>query len=111
MTMAGEEAVTMAEPPEPGLCVACTLTPADLATQARHWQEILARALITRTATARGLRPEAGPELRRLVAVERDCCPWATWTVTEEAGACVLTAQSAGDGVAALHTMFAGPGG
>lgn len=65
-----------------------------------------------RAPTAHGLRicfrlePGVEEELRRLVAVENECCPWAGWTVQANAGQIVLDVRSTGAGVATLHTMF-----
>ena len=92
--------------------IACTLSRAGLATQARRWRRLAGRALVERAETADGLRlrfrddPGVADALRRLVAVETDCCSWADWTVHNDAGQLVLTVRSAGDGVAALHAMF-----
>ena len=92
--------------------VACALTPADLAAQAGRWEQLAARAMIGRAQTAHGLRisfrpePGAEDELRELVAVEKQCCPWAEWTVNSSAGQIVLDVRSAGDGIATLHSMF-----
>ena len=90
--------------------IACTLTSADLATQARRWQRLMARALTGRAETADGLRltfrPEAEDELRALAAVEAECCAWAAWTVEPTAGAVVLDVRSADEGIATLHAMF-----
>ena len=72
----------------------------------------MARAMTKRTEMADGLRlsfrpePEAEEELRRLVAVEVECCRWAAWTVQTDAGATVLDVRSTGPGVATLHGMF-----
>lgn len=46
-------------------------------------------------------------ELEALVAVENHCCAWASWDVVREDGEVVMRARSTGDGVAALHGMFA----
>ena len=90
--------------------VACTLGAADLATQRRRWEQLMARALTGRAETADGLRlsfrPEAEDELRTLVAVETGCCAWAAWTVEPTAGAVVLDVRSAGEGIATVHAMF-----
>jgi hypothetical protein len=94
--------------------VACTLTPAGLAEQSGRWERLAAQALTERAETEHGLRlsfrPEPGTEeeLRQLVAVENECCRWASWTVDTYAGQIVLDARSAGGGVAALHSLFAG---
>jgi hypothetical protein len=94
--------------------VACSLTSAGLAAQAGRWARLAARATAERTETAQGLRigfrpePGAEQELRALVAVETECCPWATWTVETSAGRITLDVRSAGEGIAALHAMFPG---
>jgi hypothetical protein len=92
--------------------IACNLSSTDLAAQAGRWQQLMARAMTERAETADGLRlsfrPEPGvpEELRGLVAVETECCPWADWRVKTSAGAVVLDVCSSGEGVTALHGMF-----
>jgi hypothetical protein len=92
--------------------VACTLTSSRLAAQAARWQRLIAGSMTEYTQTSDGLhmsfRPEPGveEELRRLVAVENDCCSWAAWTVETAAGALVLDVHSGGPGIATLHGMF-----
>jgi hypothetical protein len=94
--------------------VACALTSADLAAQATRWRQLAAQALTERTETGYGLRltfrtqPSVADELRRLAAVENQCCPWATWTVETGAQQVVLDVRSTGDGITTLHTMFTG---
>jgi hypothetical protein len=94
--------------------VACSLTAAGLAEQAGRWVRLATRAMTGYTKTADGLRlgfrPERGieEELRALVAVETQCCPWATWTVQATATRLTLDVRAAGDGVTALHGMFTG---
>jgi hypothetical protein len=93
--------------------VACALTAADLAAQGERWERLAARAMTGRADTADGLRvcfrpePGAEDELRRLVAVESRCCPWADWAVQTAAGQLVLDVRSTGAGIAALHALFA----
>ncbi len=92
--------------------VACALTSQDLAAQATRWQQLAARAMTERAETAHGLRisfrsePGVEDELRELVSVENQCCPWATWTAEAGADYVVLNVASTGDGIAALHGMF-----
>ena len=90
--------------------IACTLAAGGLAAQARRWQRLIARALTGRAETADGLRltfrPDAEDELRALVAVETECCAWATWTVEPADGAVVLDVRSADEGIATVHGMF-----
>ena len=89
--------------------VACTLTTEGLAAQAERWRRLMARAMTKRAETADGLRicfrPEPGAEeaLRALVALENECCPWATWTLARRAGVIVLDVGSTGTGIAVLH--------
>ena len=95
---------------------ACTLTPADLAAQAARWQQLAGRAMTERAETAHGLRItfSAGPgveeELRRLAAVENQCCSWARWTAETGTRQVVLDVRSTGYGIAVLHGMFTGLG-
>jgi hypothetical protein len=92
--------------------VACTLSSTDLAAQAGRWQRLVARAMTERAETADGLRiafrpgPTTENELRSLVAVENECCPWAAWAVETNAEATVLDVRSTGPGIATLHGMF-----
>jgi hypothetical protein len=95
--------------------VACTLTSVDLAAQRERWERLATLALSGRTETVDELlmvfRPEPGAEeeLRALVAVENECCRWADWAVEAGDGRIVLAVRAEpGDGVTALHGMFAG---
>jgi len=90
--------------------VACTLTSADLAAQGERWERLIARAMTERAETADGLRmsflPGAEDELRALVAVEAQCCPWAIWTVERDGRAVMLAVRSGTEGAAVLRRMF-----
>lgn len=92
--------------------VACTLTSADLAAQSARWEQLAALAMIERVETADGLRiffrADLGveEELRALVAIESECCPWADWTVGMNDGQIVLNIHSTGEGITTLHAMF-----
>src|SRR5260370_40268231 len=83
--------------------IACALTAADLAAQARRWMRLAVRAMTQRAETAHGIRisfrpePGAEEELRSLAAAEDECCPWAAWTAETSAGQLVLDVRSAGD--------------
>ena len=91
--------------------IACTLTPAGLAAQGERWRRLIAWAVTERADTADGLRvrfrPGAEEELRALVAVDTQCCPWARWTVELDAGTIVLDVRSTAGGVATVRGMFA----
>lgn len=94
--------------------VACTLTAADLAAQSQRWETLLAGAMTIGAVaeTADGLRisfrpgPGAEQELRALIAVEAQCCAWATWTLERTPEAIILEVRSTAEGIIALHTMF-----
>jgi len=96
--------------------IACTLTAADLAAQRGAWERLIGRAMTERAETADGLRicfrpePGAEAELRALVAVESECCSWASWTVEAGEGQLALTVRAAGEGIATLHGMLSGRG-
>jgi hypothetical protein len=92
--------------------VACTLGSADLAAQSARWDRLRRHAEVERIVTADGIRlvfrdsPGMESELQALVAVENECCAWATWTVTRDEGTLALHASSTGEGIATLHAMF-----
>jgi hypothetical protein len=89
--------------------ISCTLGGAELATQRERW---LAVRRTARIEADDGLRltfpdePAIEAELLALVAVENDCCSWATWTVERREDELVMAARSSGHGVAVLHSMF-----
>jgi hypothetical protein len=95
--------------------IVCDLSTERLATQAGRWLRLAREAGLGRAETADGLdlrfRDEAAVEreLRDLVSVERNCCPWARWGVKRADGELVMRATSTPEGAAALHGMF-GPG-
>jgi hypothetical protein len=83
-----------------------------MAAQAGRWALLIARTMTGRTETTDGIRlrfrggPGVQDELHQLVDVERQCCPWASWTVRKEAAEVVLDVRSTEAGIATLHTMF-----
>jgi hypothetical protein len=92
--------------------VACTLGASDLKEQARRWTELRRRAEQRQAETPAGKRvyfaAEDGvaEELGALVAVERECCAWASWTVERQGDDVVLEIASSGEGVPAIRQMF-----
>ena len=92
--------------------IVCTLTPNDLRTQGERWRTLFAEAGVARTETDDGLqirfRRDAAIErdLRKLVAVEVECCKWATWAVEDPTDELVLKISSTGDGVPVLHSWL-----
>jgi hypothetical protein len=92
--------------------VACSLTIPDLTAQSMRWTQLAASALLERAQTSDGLRisfrPEPGveDELRALVAIEKQCCGWADWTVESSASQVTVDVRATGEGITALHAMF-----
>jgi hypothetical protein len=92
--------------------IACDLGAERLATQAERWLRLAREAGLGRAETAAGIdlrfRDKAAVEreLRDLVSVESNCCPWARWEVKRGDGELVMRATSTPEGAAALHGMF-----
>ena len=91
----------MAETP-----IACSLTATELGERERAWRTLLQTSLIRHDWVAGGLRlalkPGVTHELRRLVALERECCPW----IRFELDGATVTMTSQGDGEQALLGLF-----
>jgi hypothetical protein len=93
--------------------VACTLAAGDRRRREDDWQAVTARALHARTAIPGGVRLHLRPDhdtthaLLDLVAAERDCCGWASWTLISTAAATVVevTVTDGGDGDEEAVTM------
>jgi hypothetical protein len=92
--------------------IACTLGPGQLATQAERWTKLYADAGTERLTTDDGLRVSFRPdptfekELRALVAVEVECCRWASWRVDAHADALILEIGSTGEGVPVIQSWL-----
>ena len=92
--------------------VACTLTATYLKTQRERWINVGTNFGLARVETADGLQltyqdhPAVEQEVRALVALENDCCSWASWSVDREEGVLVMAARSQGEGISTLHGMF-----
>jgi hypothetical protein len=97
------------------LPVACTLNAADQSEQVQRWTRLIETAALARSHTPGGIElrfadpdDDIREELAALVAVERECCAWAHWTIrTAPGGDLVLQATAATEqGAAALRAMF-----
>ncbi|MBA3747768.1 MAG: hypothetical protein H0W96_09820 [Solirubrobacterales bacterium] len=93
--------------------IACSLDRPDVVRRRARWRALAARGAVEAVPTGRGLRltfrADAGvaAELDRLVAFERECCPWANWSVRSDGEQIEL--QVSGDSdetVAAVHGML-----
>jgi len=93
--------------------VACTLGAGDMARRAARWEALTERFLVRTATTRRGVRlvfaadPGVAAELSSLIALERDCCPFANWSVHEHGAELALEVTGDGrDGVAAVRSLF-----
>jgi hypothetical protein len=92
---------------------ACTLGTGDRAQRAARWEALTARALRQASRTERGLRLvfDAGPgvedELRSLIALERECCGFARWSVSAAGRRLTLEVSAdSEEAVAAAQALF-----
>jgi hypothetical protein len=90
--------------------IACTLVSSDLADQRRRWHELAERTKVERHEVPNGLRlafapaPGVAEALEALVAVERECCAFAEWTLVDT----VLEITADEEAVPVVRGMFAG---
>lgn len=97
--------------------MACSLGEAGLAERAERWKALAATALTEVPRSQGGLRlafgnnPGAAGELREPVALERECCAFATWSVRHGGGQVILEVSGdSEEAAAAVRSMFAGLG-
>ncbi len=92
--------------------VACSLSSSGLAAQSERWAALRKRSELRQVDSPAGksifFRGDAGvaEELAELVAVENECCSWASWSVEATPGEVAVHVVSTGEGVATLHGMF-----
>jgi hypothetical protein len=96
--------------------IACSLAASAARDRTGEWRDLLDRALIRRSSAPGGVRielralPGVRRELERLIAAERECCPFMTMSLdaTDQAAfVVVLTAPQLG--VAILDRLFGAP--
>lgn len=87
--------------------IACTLSAADLEDREGAWRKLMGSGLVQRDVVPGGIRlspaPGAAASLIELIDLERDCCAWIHFDVTEGS---VVTLTADGDGEAVLAGMF-----
>jgi hypothetical protein len=104
--------VTSADEPVP---IACSLATSAAQDREGEWRALLSRSLFKRAHTPGRVRmelrefPGARAELERLIAAERECCPFMTMSVeaTDET-ILVLTVTTSALGAPILAQLFAG---
>ena len=93
----------MAESP----LIACTLSASDLKDREGAWRKLIRSGLVQREIVPGGLRLSAAPgaaaALIELIDLERECCAWINFEVTEGS---VVTLTAQGEGEAVLAGMF-----
>jgi len=93
--------------------IACSLSAAANAIRKSEWTALLDRALIGRRRVNGGMRvdlkdlPGVGVELERLLAAERDCCPFLTLSIEKAEAAVALTVTAPPPAAALLGELFA----
>jgi hypothetical protein len=83
------------------------LTVADLRDRGTAWQKLLGSGLVERDRVPGGIRLTAAPggaaSLTKLIDLERECCAWIHFEVSDGA---VFTLTADADGEAVLASMF-----
>lgn len=91
---------------------ACSLAGEDMNAREQAWRAVAAAALRSRSATPTGVKLAFEPDcetahtLLDLVAAERDCCAWASWTITSTADATVVEVAADDFATPVLQAMF-----
>lgn len=89
--------------------VACMLTPDDLKSAVAAWKKLLRASLVLREEVRGGLRlvlrPGSEGALRQLIDIERECCPWITFSI--DGSSVTMTAE--GRGEFAIREMWGCP--
>jgi hypothetical protein len=90
--------------------IVCTLTASDLKNRAGAWHKLMGTGLVERDLVPGGIRLRAAPGaaagLIELIDLERECCAWIHFELTEGS---TVTLTAEGDGEAVLAGMFVEP--
>lgn len=96
----------------PRIEIACTLDEGRRVARGEEWRAVITEGLEQRESIEGGVRlrfsadPAIARRVEELVAGERACCSWASWTLRPSGDATVLEATAPGDGAAALQALF-----
>ena len=94
------------------IAAACPLSEAALRRRGRHWRAVIDEALVEKAPVPGGVRLTFRPErsvvqdLVDLVDAERDCCGWASWTLTSTAEAAVVDVTARGEQAQTVRSLF-----
>ena len=90
--------------------IACTLTASEGKDRGVAWRKLLASGMVERDRVPSDLRliatPGAAASLIELIDLERECCAWIDYEVSEGSEGTVVTLTADGAGEAALAGMF-----
>lgn len=83
--------------------IACTLDAADLGERSAEWESLSRNALVAASRTGESVRltyanrTDVAIELKRLVELERACCPFLSWDITQSSEELLLTVSGSGE--------------
>jgi hypothetical protein len=87
--------------------IACTLSAGDLEDRDGAWKKLMASGLVERELVPGGIRlspaPGAAAALIDLIDLERECCAWIRYDVSDRS---IVTLTAEGEGEAVLAGMF-----
>jgi hypothetical protein len=92
--------------------IACSLDAYGKTTRGEEWHDLLGRDVMERAIIPGGIRlvapasGEVSAQFKRLIAFERSCCPWISWTVVEGASLRVDATARGPEGVILLREWF-----
>jgi hypothetical protein len=90
--------------------MACTLSSSELRDREGAWNKLMGSGLVRRDVVPGGIRlspaPAAAAALIDLIELERKCCAWIDFDVSDHA---VVTLTADGDGADVLAGMFNAP--
>lgn len=87
--------------------IACTLSASDLKDRDGAWNKLMGSGLVVRDVVPGGIRltpaPGAAAALIELIDLERDCCAWIQFEISDGS---IVTLTAEGSGAAVLAGMF-----
>ena len=94
------------------LPIACSLDAIDQSSRRQEWERVIKDSLLERTPVEMGVRMKFDrsgtlPTIERLITLERECCAWIDWALSDDGTNVMLeaTAQTE-EGVKVLQSWF-----